>query len=199
MIFRDSLNAPYRPIGTVWVQSGRARREFETASWYELIAYTGQTVIVYSNGYYVKWTVRGYVVDSQFGGGKLTAIGTTRSYTFSTYTHMWAEKIANGDWINKGYEFDLLAEYGVGCAPYVHDPSKIGYFISMPASGHPLLVERRPNPIHMDRHTYRVSWRGERRPSVIVERKDGFNGDTWNVAMQRASEALDLIETHNRR
>jgi hypothetical protein len=34
---------------------------------------------------------------------------------------------------------------------------------------------------------------------VIVERKDGFNGDTWNVAMQRASEALDLIETHNRR
>src|SRR4051794_22292055 len=199
MIFRDSLNAPYRPIGTVWVPTGRAQREFETASWFELIAYPGQTAIVYSNGYYVKWTVSGYVVESHFGGIKLTPPGTPRDHTFSTYTFMWAEKLANGEWVKRGYEFDLLAEYGVGCAPYVHDPSKIGYFISMPDSGHPLLVTKRPNPVHMEKDTYRVAWRGEQLPNVIVDRKDGFNGDTWNVAMQRATEMLSLIAPHNQR
>jgi hypothetical protein len=196
MIFRDSLGAPFRPIGTIWVPSSMATRTFETASWYEHIAHAGQTVILYSNGYWVKWTVTGYVVDSYFGGGKLTAPGTVRNHTFQSYAFQWAKDRMEGKYTDKEFVIDMLPEYGCGCAPYQHNPLQMGYFITMPDSGHPLQLVRQHGGAFTE-HTYKVTWRGEAQPDVIVAYRDGFNGDTRNVAYQRASEALNLIEQSN--
>jgi hypothetical protein len=202
MIFRDSLNAPYRPIGMVQVPVGTARKSFETASWFEEIAYKAQTVMVFSNGYYVKWTVTGTVIDanfaSEFGGVRVGSydksrdVGKVTSYTFTAYAYGWAEGMTNGSHVNNGLIFMLMPEYGVGSAPYKHDPSKIGHFITMPDSGHPLQVTLRPSKGFTDKHVYRVTFRGERLANIIVQRSEGVNGDTRNVAYSRAAEGLSL-------
>lgn len=202
MIFRDSLNAPFRPIAVAEVPAGTARQTYETAAWFQDITYGEQEVIVYSNGYYVKWTVTGTVTDANFqslyGGvavgkpyDKARDIGNVASYTFMPYAYGFAEKVMDGGYVNEGFMFHFLPEYGVGCAPYQHDPSKTGYFLTMPEAGHPLEVAMRPSTGFDDKHVYRVTFRGQQRANIIVKRSEGFNGDTRNVAYQRASVALE--------
>jgi hypothetical protein len=198
MIFRDTPGAPYYPIGTVWVPSGHVKRTFETASWYEEISYAGQTTVLWSNGYYVKWVVSGYVVGSYFGMyGAQTEPGTIREHAFCPYLFSWVAEMLKPDnsYIRQGYEVKLLDEYRLDSAPYKHDPANTGHFITMPNNGHPLSVARQGKGF-ADSHTYSVAWRGERQDDVIVKRSDGFNGDTYNEAIKRAAMALDLIATH---
>jgi hypothetical protein len=205
MMFRDSLGAPMRPIGTVEITEPFevTNQGFATASWYEKLACEPQTVVLFSNGYYVAYTVKGMVIDAYFGsswGGvaigsydKERDINKMSSYTYTNYSFMFAEAYMNGS-LRQDALFHLLPEYGAGCAPYQHDPSKIGYFLTMPEAGHPLLVKRAETAgFNRDEHSYQVTWRGELQAGVVVKRSEGFNGDTWQVAIRRATERLELV------
>jgi len=193
MIFRGNPGSPFRPIGVIWQPSDNVRRGYETASWYAAIATAGQTTVLWSNGYYTKWTVTGYVTDSFFGpGGRKITPGTVMEYTYHTYDFMFAKSMCDGSLGKDGVIVQLLDEYEADYAPYKHDPSKTGYFLKVSDDGHPLEVTQRPNT-GTQVHTYRVKWLGEWQESVLVKRSDGFNGDTTQVAFNIATERLDLL------
>jgi hypothetical protein len=183
-IFRASHpNEPMVPIGRVEVTEGFqiTNRGFQNASWWQTLDCQPQTVTLFSNGYNVVYTVKGTVVDANFastyggmpigGYDKSRDIGGEATYTFTYYAYM----------------FD---EYGVGCAPYQHDPSKTGYFMVMPNIGHPLQLERTNGSGFDAEHTYAVIFRDKLQADVTVKRSEGFNGDTRQVAIKRATEAL---------
>jgi hypothetical protein len=197
MIFRGTPGAPFRPIGTIWQPSDNVRRHYETASWFTAIATAGQTTVLWSNGYYTKWTVTGYVTDSFFGpGGRKTEVGSVAEYTYHTYDYMFAKDMlggAFGSFAKQGIEVNLLDEYAADYAPYKHDPTKMGYFLTV--TEHPLVVKRgEMKSYDWENHTYLVTWRGEPMDNIVVKRVDGFNGDTNQVALNRAAERLNLIE-----
>lgn len=201
-IFRASHpNEPMLPIGRVEVVEPfqTTDRGFQTASWYQTLDVPVQTVTLYSNGYSVTYTVTGTVTDAYFGssfGGmplgtydKSKDVGKEATVSFTYYAYMFAEQRMKGE-LPSDRLFHMFHEYGVGCAPYRHDPSKTGYFLAMPNIGHPLQIERTNPSGFDDMHTYAVIFRDKLQADVTVKRSDGFNGDTRQVAIKRATEAL---------
>lgn len=205
MEFRGNPGAASYPIGEVEILEAFevTNRGFETASWYETLRCEPQTVTLWSNGYYVSYGVEGVVIDAYFGsswggvalGGydKERDTGKTSRYTYTYYSYAWAESRMEGT-LPADRLFHMLPEYGVGCAPYDHDPSKIGHFLTMPDAGHPLQVKRlqtkRGSGYYPDA-TYEVTFRGQRLGEFIVNGSEGFNGDTFQPAIRKA---LDLAK-----
>jgi hypothetical protein len=201
-IFRASHpNEPMVPIGRVEVTEGFqiTNRGFQNASWWQTLDCQPQTVTLFSNGYNVVYTVKGTVVDANFastyggmpigGYDKSRDIGGEATYTFTYYAYMFAEQRMKGE-LPSDRLFHMFHEYGVGCAPYQHDPSKTGYFMVMPNIGHPLQLERTNGSGFDAEHTYAVIFRDKLQADVTVKRSEGFNGDTRQVAIKRATEAL---------
>ena len=195
MRFTGSPGSLSRPIGRVRLAAQRefTDRGFQTAAWWQTIVCSPQTVTLWSNGYYVSWGFEGTVTDGYFGSGS-KGIGNERKFVCTSYAYAFGESYFGGS-LPADMEFELAPEYGVGCAPYDHDPSKIGHFLTMPDAGHPLEIQRigrrrDPDNYWNELVSYRWTWRGEDRGTFEVSKQDGFNGDTHPVAMRTAVDLL---------
>ena len=102
-----SPTSPFHHIGTITVPAGEVRKQYETAAWWTRFVYEAQTVDVFSNGYYCKWTVQGSNVEhytpSLFGGVAIKSdrqwpqeVSEPSTYTFMPYHYTVAEQVAAG-------------------------------------------------------------------------------------------------------
>jgi hypothetical protein len=141
MIFRGTPGAPFVKIGTVTLTVQRTFHDagFQTASWWRDVDCQPQTVDLLSNGYYVKWQFEGVITEDFFGSSygdmpigtydRTKNAGKAASKHVHSYAFSWAERQYHGE-PTDGIIYELDAEYGVDCAPYQHDPSKTGYFLT---------------------------------------------------------------------
>jgi hypothetical protein len=200
--FAGSPSALCRPIGRITVPAGDVHyASYETASWWHDIEYPAQTVTLWSNGYYAKWTVTGKVTDSYFGPhGHPIEPGTERTHTRTPYDYDFFAQV-HDDKLPDGYVVELLPEYTTSV-----DERPIGEgervrlvrFGRLMVTEHPLICTRVTNRDNRlidgqswnEEHAYDVYVRGVKVGELLIHVNRGFNGDTSDAAYRLGSELL---------